>query len=107
MVMLRVTNDKQQIQPLNIQVDTGARVNVLCYRDLKQVTREQYKMSSTNIKLRCYSGSAIVPKGRVDLEIQLKHRTVKLPFIIVRESRPPLLLSQSADDPGIIKVHDI
>lgn len=106
MVQLKVVDSKGKINPLDIQVDTGARVNVLCVRDLKRVAAEA-RICSTKVKLRCYSGKIITPKGKAELNIKLKDGTKTLAFVIVKKTRPPLLSSQSAVDLGIIKVHDI
>ncbi|XP_058828586.1 uncharacterized protein K02A2.6-like [Topomyia yanbarensis] len=106
MVQLKVVDGTGTIKPLEIQVDTGARVNVLCYRDLKRVSAK-VKIRSTKIKLRCYSGRIIKPKGRAELDIKLKDGTKTLTFLVVKKTRPPLLSAQSAIDLGIIKVHDI
>ncbi|XP_052562525.1 uncharacterized protein K02A2.6-like [Culex pipiens pallens] len=106
MVELKVAVGAGKTSPLEIQVDTGARVNVMCYKDLKQLLPDQ-QLSPTKVKLRCYSGKVIAPKGQVDLEIKLKNGTKLLTFIVVKKTRPPLLSSQSAMDLGIIKVHDL
>ncbi|XP_055590384.1 uncharacterized protein K02A2.6-like [Uranotaenia lowii] len=106
MVQLRVVNCTGAPKPLDIQVDTGARVNVLCYRDLMRMSPNA-KIFSTKIKLRCYSGKIIAPKGKVNLDVELKDGSKSLTFVIVKKTRPPLLSSQSAIDLGIIKVQDI
>ncbi|XP_055542780.1 uncharacterized protein LOC129728368 [Wyeomyia smithii] len=106
MVQLKIVDSTGATKPLDIQVDTGARVNVLSYRDLKRVAAN-VNICSTKIKLRCYSGKIITPKGKAELEIRLKKGTKTLPFVIVKNNRPPLLSSQSAIDLGIIKIHNI
>lgn len=58
MVKLKVIVAEKKTIPFEIQVDTGARVNVMCYKDFERLTPVK-KLSRTNIKLRCYSGKVI------------------------------------------------
>ncbi|XP_062713612.1 uncharacterized protein K02A2.6-like [Aedes albopictus] len=106
MVQLKVVVGQKKTTPFEIQVDTGARVNVVCQRDLERLM-PGHSLSHTKIKLRCYSGKIITPMGQIDLLIKLKNGTKQLTFIVVKKDRPPLLSSQSAMDLGIIQVHDM
>ena len=105
MVQLKVL-DGALSKLFDVQVDTGARVNVICDNDLKRLV-PKHDLQATNVRLRCYSGKIITPKGKVKLDIQLKHGSKQLTFVVVNKTRPPLLSAQSAIDLGIIKVHDI
>ncbi|XP_055634155.1 uncharacterized protein K02A2.6-like [Toxorhynchites rutilus septentrionalis] len=106
MVKLKIRGKERRLRILNIQVDTGARVNVLSYQDFNRLETGS-QLYDTNVKLRCYSGNIIIPKGKVDLDVQLEDRIIRLPFIVVKEKRPPLLSSKAAIDLGIIKIQDI
>lgn len=53
MAKLKVLGEERQLRISNMQVDTGARVNVLSYHDFTRLETE-CQLYGTNVKLRCY-----------------------------------------------------
>ena len=76
---------------IDMEVDTGAAVSILPYKDYKR-SFKHLTLKPSRAKLRTYSGEQITPKGELTVDVEIKgivHH--KLPLIVVDSPGPPLL----------------
>ena len=76
---------------LEMEVDTGAAVSILPYREYER-SFNHLALKPSRVKLKTYSGERITPKGELTVDVKIKGRIYhKLPMIVVDSPGPPLL----------------
>eukprot|EP00731_Ephydatia_muelleri_P018903 Em0011g943a len=76
---------------LEMEVDAGAAVSILPYRDYER-SFNHLALKPSRVKLKTYSGEQITPKGELTVDVKIKGRIYqKLPLIVVYSPGPPLL----------------
>ena len=76
---------------LEMEVDTGAAVSILPYREYER-SFNHLALKPSRVKLKTYSGERITPKGELTVDVKIKGRIYqKLPLIVVDSPGPPLL----------------
>ena len=76
---------------LEMEVDTGAAVSILPYREYER-SFSHLALKPSRVKLKTYSGERITPKGELTVDVKIKGRIYyQLPLIVVDSPGPPLL----------------
>lgn len=70
-------------------LDTGARVNVMRYNTLRQIS--DVKLEPSEEKLKCANDSQLEVMGKVDLVVTIGARKGKVTFIVVRNISPEVI----------------
>ena len=73
---------------LEMEVDTGAAVSILPYREYER-SFNHLALKPSRVKLKTYSGERITPKGELTMDAKIKGRIY--PLIVVDSPGPPLL----------------
>ena len=84
------------------QMDSGASVNVIPLRQIKNSVLEKSKT-----KLHMYNGTVIRPKGKTQLMLKnpKNGKKFKAEFVVVEEDFTPLLGKVTSEKMGLITVH--
>ena len=94
-------------KPVNVQLDTGARCNVISIKDLQRLG------INTNIKkpeaqLKSYSGHVITTKGVTILPCEYKRKTYQVKFHFVDIPAPPVFSANTCKEMGLVeRVHAV
>ena len=98
-------NHKIEDKVVKVQLDTGAKVNVISTKFLPDFT-SRYPFEKTQVKLKSYSGHQIPTKGVVTLPCECKGNTFQVNFHVVEMEAPTVLSAQTCEDLGLLgRVH--
>ena len=90
-------NLKIEDKVVKVQLDTGAKVNVISTKFLQDLT-SHYPFEKTQVKLKSYSGHQIPTKGVVTLPCECKGNTFQINFHVVEMEAPTVLSAQTCED---------
>ena len=94
-------NLKIEDKVVKVQLDTGAKVNVISTRVLQDST-SRYPCKKTQVKLKSYSGHQIPTKGVLTLPCECKGNTFQVNFHVVEMEAPTVLRAQTCKDLGLL-----
>ena len=87
---------------LNIQLDTGAKCNVISVKDLQRLgIKANIKMSEAQLK--SYSGHTITTKGVTILPCEYKRKIYQVKFHVVEIPAPPVFSASTCKEMGLVK----
>ena len=87
---------------INVQLDTGARCNVVLTKDLQQLGTK-ISMMEPEAKLKSYSGHVIATKAVTTLPCVYKEKTYHVKFHVVDIPAPPVFSANTCKEMGLIK----
>ena len=87
-------NLKIEDKVVKVQLDTGAKVNVISTKFLQDFA-SRYPFEKTQVKLKSYSGHQIPTKGVVTLPCECKGNTFQVNFHVVKMEAPTVLSAQT------------
>ena len=87
---------------IQMQLDTGARCNVISQNVLKQM-KIKIVLKKTESKLRSYSGHTIKPIGSVKLPCYFNNNIYEIEFQVIEQSAPTILGSETCQKIGLIQ----
>ena len=100
-------NLKIEDKVVKVQLDTGAKVNVISTKVLQDFT-SRYPFEKTQVKLKSYSGHQIPTKGVVTLPCECKGNTFQVNFHLVEMEAPTVLGAQTCKDLDLlVRVHPL
>ena len=76
-------------QPVCMEVDTGVAPSIVSESTFHELWPSA-KLSPSAVRLRTYSGEALTVLGTVDVHVQYKEQTAKLPLLVVQGKGPSL-----------------
>ena len=94
-------NLKIEDKVVKVQLDTGAKVNVISTRVL-QDSASRYPCKKTQVKLKSYSGHQIPTKGVLTLPCECKGNTFQVNFHVVEMEALTVLRAQTCKDLGLL-----
>ena len=98
-------NLKIEDKVVKVQLDTGAKVNVISTKFLQDFA-SRYPFEKTQVKLKSYSGHQIPTKGVVTLPCECKGNTFQVNFHVVEMEAPTVLGAQTCKDLDLlVRVH--
>ena len=83
-------NLKIEDKVVKVQLDTGAKVNVISTKVLQDFA-SRYPFEKTQVELKSYSGHQIPTKGVVSLPCECKGNTFQVNFHVVKMEAPTVL----------------
>ena len=90
---------------VKVQLDTGAKVNVISTKVLQDLA-SRYPCEKSQVKLKSYSGHPIPTKGVVTLPCECKGNTFQVNFHVVEMEAPTVLGAQTLKALGLLaRVH--
>lgn len=90
---------------INFKLDTGAQVNIIPAKFLKELKIHENNLIQENTKLSTYTGNNIKILGKCILKCKVKDRSTYLTFYIVNESNvQPILGKVDCEKLNIIKL---
>ena len=89
-------------QDIPMQVDTGARCNVISQSVLQKL-KFKTALKKTQSKLRSYSGHSIKPIGSVKLPCQFRNDIFDIEFQVIEQKAPTILGSETSQQIGLIQ----
>ena len=90
---------------VKVQLDTGAKVNVISTKVLQDLA-SRYPCEKSQVKLKSYSGHPIPTKGVVTLPCECKGNTFQVNFHVVEMEAPTVLGAQTCKALGLLaRVH--
>ena len=87
---------------IQYKLDTGSQVNIIT-EQLFNKLRKKPKIHKSKIKLTSYSGNSIPIKGTCVLTVNRKQQVFKLHFVVVSESRTPIIGVSACSKLGLVK----
>ena len=87
---------------IQYKLDTGSQVNIIT-EQLFNKLRKKPKIHKSKIKLTSYSGNSIPIKGTCVLTVNRKQKVFKLHFVVVSESRTPIIGVSACSKLGLVK----
>ena len=94
-------NLKIEDKVVKVQLDTGAKVNVISTRVLPD-SASRYPCKKTQVKLKSYSGHQIPTKGVLTLPCECKGNTFQVNFHVVEMEALTVLRAQTCKDLGLL-----
>ena len=103
-----LSNTSHSKTEVKCQLDTGATCNVMSYDDLSRIVQDgNPQLQSSNVKLRLFDGSLMIPKGTASLEVENNNNqrqiTEMLQFQVVKGNNKPLLSADTCEKLGLIQ----
>ena len=92
---------------VKMKIDTGAEVDVMPLRDFKQLnnrSKEQLKLTHTNMKLLGYGGSEIVVIGKYNTKCKIKDQEILTDFYVVDTDSKTVLGFKSCKALNLVKL---
>ena len=75
-----------EVEPLNMELDTGSTYSILPYASYKERFRE-IPMKDTTVRMKTYTGQKLVPVGVMNVNVSYGSQTQKLDWYIVPEGK--------------------
>ncbi|CAI6349493.1 unnamed protein product [Macrosiphum euphorbiae] len=77
---------------VEFQIDTGSSMTVINVNDLKNYEIKYLnRVEQSNVRLKTYNNSVIVPLGVLKVRVQYKDVCKELEMVVVKEGGPPIL----------------
>ena len=86
-----------------MQLDTGSSLNILPYKQLKQLGMDKENLQPTNKILKDYLQDRMKPLGEIELRARYKKIAVNAKFYIVELEQIPLISNKLCVDLGLVK----
>ena len=86
---------------VKVQLDTGAKVNVISTKVLQDLA-SRYPCEKSQVKLKSYSGHHIPTKGVVTLPCECKGNTFQVNFHVIEMEAPTVLGAQTCKGLGLL-----
>ena len=117
LVYVKMLSDEQEINRISddwtvksiiydneilMQIDTGARCNVISQNVLKQM-KIKTALKKTESKLRSYSGHTIKPIGSIRLPCYFNNNIYEIEFQVIEQSAPTILASETCQKVGLVQ----
>ena len=87
---------------IQMQIDTGARCNVISQNVLKQM-KIKTALKKTDSKLRSYSGHTIKPLGSIKLPCYFNNNIYEIEFQVIEQNATTILGSETCQKIGLIR----
>ena len=76
-------------KPIQMELDTGSDVSLIS-KSNPDLHSQNYKLESTNIRLKTYSGEQIRPLGKINVDVQINEQSATLDLLVVNQEGPTL-----------------
>ena len=93
---------KSIIYEIQMQIDTGAKCNVISQNGLKQM-KIKTALKKTESKLRSYSGHTIKPLGSIKLLCYFNNNIYEIEFQVIEQNATTILGSETCQKIGLIQ----
>ena len=88
------------------QLDSGASVNVMGYRDFLNIMQDgNAKPAPSKAKLSLYDGTILTPLGQCVLQAEYQGQRYQLEFQIVNSRQKPLLSASTCEYMKLVTLH--
>ena len=87
---------------ISMQIDTGARCNVISQNVLKQM-KIKTALKKTESKLKSYSGHTIKPIGSIRLPCYFNNNIYDIEFQVIDQAAPTILGSETCQKVGLVQ----
>ena len=87
---------------ISMQIDTGARCNVISQNVLKQM-KIKTALKKTESKLKSYSGHTIKPIGSIRLPCYFNNNIYDIDFQVIEQAAPTILGSETCQKSGLVQ----
>ena len=92
---------------INVQLDTGAKCNVISIKDLQRLGIKA-NITKSEAQLKSYSGHTITTKGVTTLPCEYKRKTYQVKFHVVEIPAPPVFSASTCKEMGLVeRVHAV
>ncbi|UYV74954.1 K02A2.6-like, partial [Cordylochernes scorpioides] len=87
------------------QIDTGATVNVLNFADLCKIMQDgNPSLKPSYIKLRCYGGEILKPKGQIKINCFHQSKQHPIVFQVIDHWEKPILSAETCQKLNLIEI---
>ncbi|XP_008178248.1 uncharacterized protein LOC103307755 [Acyrthosiphon pisum] len=76
---------------INFQIDTGSSITALSYSDACRVNLKLKDIQKSDISLRGYTGTLIIPMGYLKVSVKFHGKIEVLNLYIIKEGGPPIV----------------
>ena len=92
------------IEKVKVKLDTGAEVNVMLMRLLKQIEDDHVKMERTKTKLCGYGRTNISVEGKIKVMCEFRDAKQKLELYVMKADCKTILSLQTCREFGMIQI---
>ncbi|UYV66194.1 K02A2.6-like [Cordylochernes scorpioides] len=87
------------------QIDTGATVNVLNFEDLCKIVQDgNPSLKPSYIKLRCYGGEILKPRGQIKINCSHQSKQHPIVFQVIDHWEKPILSAETCQKLNLIEI---
>ncbi|UYV64550.1 K02A2.6-like [Cordylochernes scorpioides] len=87
------------------QIDTGATVNVLNFTDLCKIMQDgNPSLKPSYIKLRCYGGEILKPRGQIKINCSHQSKQHPIVFQVIDHWEKPILSAETCQKLNLIEI---
>ncbi|UYV68175.1 K02A2.6-like, partial [Cordylochernes scorpioides] len=87
------------------QIDTGATVNVLNFADLCKIMQDgNPSLKPSHIKLRCYGGEILKPRGQIKINCSHQSKQHPIVFQVIDHWEKPILSAETCQKLNLIEI---
>ncbi|UYV63892.1 K02A2.6-like, partial [Cordylochernes scorpioides] len=87
------------------QIDTGATVNVLSFADLCKIMQDgNPSLKPSYIKLRCYGGEILKPRGQIKINCSHQSKQHPIVFQVIDHWEKPILSAETCQKLNLIEI---
>ncbi|UYV75303.1 K02A2.6-like [Cordylochernes scorpioides] len=87
------------------QIDTGATVNVLNFADLCKIMQDgNPSLKPSYIKLRCYGGEILKPRGQIKINCSHQSKQHPIVFQVIDHWEKPILSAETCQKLNLIEI---
>ena len=77
--------------PVQMELDTVSALSLMTITDFKSVFQKEPKLTSTNVRLRTYTGEIIQPLGKTSVKVSTNNQEKQLDIYILKKGSNPKL----------------
>ncbi|PAA47069.1 hypothetical protein BOX15_Mlig004214g7 [Macrostomum lignano] len=90
-------------QLISFKIDTGADVNIMSAKRLRQITKKEYR-EDRSTQLVVYNKQRLTVLGQIQLLLRHQNEEIQAKFFVIAEDNMPLLETNTAESLGLIRI---
>lgn len=94
----------KELRSVKCQLDIGATVNVIGYKNLKDIFKDKCNIQETNIVIKSFGNFKVKPLGETVVHVVVRGTKYALVFQVMNFDHLPMLSNNTCKTLGLVKV---